>query len=376
MTTAAPMPVPFPFAAIAGQPQLRQALLLAAVDPGLGGVLIEGPRGTAKTTAARALAELLPGAPFVTLPLGASLESLVGTLDLGQALAGHELKFAPGLLARAHGGVLYVDEINLLPDALIDSLLDAGGERRQRGRARRHLAPACGALRAGRHDEPGRGHAAPAAARPLRPVRAAAQHRDATERQAIVRARLAFDADPQGFRATHATAETELVAALARARAIVADRVGLALWRRGARSRRARCALHRAGRRPARRPRDAAFARALAAWDGASAITTATCSAWPRRCCCTGASREPQCASGRRAHALRAPASHAAGNASPPGGGQRRRGQAGLGRAAARARRHRAREAAAPADPFLRTRRPPQKKPEPPGRRTRWRTPG
>jgi len=118
------LPPQFPFTALAGQPALRQALLLAAVDPGLGGVLIEGPRGTAKSTAARALAELLPDAPFVSLPLGASLEHLVGSLDLGQAIAGHALRFAPGLLAKAHGGVLYVDEVNLLPDPLIDALLD------------------------------------------------------------------------------------------------------------------------------------------------------------------------------------------------------------------------------------------------------------
>ena len=227
MTTAAPMPVPFPFAAIAGQPQLRQALLLAAVDPGLGGVLIEGPRGTAKTTAARALAELLPGAPFVTLPLGASLESLVGTLDLGQALAGHELKFAPGLLARANGGVLYVDEINLLPDALIDSLLDAAASGvnvvERDGISHRHAArfvlvgtmnPEEGTLRPQLLDRFG-------LCVQLRNIE------DAAERQAIVRARLAFDADPQGFRTTHAKAQAELAAALVRARSLVADATAL-----------------------------------------------------------------------------------------------------------------------------------------------------
>ena len=229
MTTpdSAALPLPFPFAAIAGQPHLRQALLLAAVDPGLGGVLIEGPRGTAKSTAARALAELLAGAPFVTLPLGASLEHLVGTLDLGQALAGHEVRFAPGLLARAHGGVLYVDEVNLLPDALIDSLLDvaaSGVNRVERdGISHRHAArfvlvgtmnPEEGALRPQLLDRFGlcvRLH----------------NIDDAAARTAIVRARLAFDADPPGFRATHADAQGALALALGRARATLADRDAL-----------------------------------------------------------------------------------------------------------------------------------------------------
>jgi magnesium chelatase subunit I len=226
-TDSAALPLPFPFAAIAGQPQLRQALLLAAVDPGLGGVLIEGPRGTAKSTAARALAELLAGAPFVTLPLGASLEHLVGTLDLGQALAGHEVRFAPGLLARAHGGVLYVDEVNLLPDALIDSLLDVAASGvnsiERDGISHRHAArfvlvgtmnPEEGELRPQLLDRFGlcvRLH----------------NIDDAAARTAIVRARLAFDADPQGFRAVHADAQAALALALGRARATVADRDAL-----------------------------------------------------------------------------------------------------------------------------------------------------
>ncbi len=115
----------YPFAALVGQPALQQALLLAAVDPGIGGVLVSGPRGTAKSTAARALAELLPEGRLVTLPLAASEDRVTGSLDINAALQEGEARFSPGLLAQAHQGVLYVDEINLLPDALVDTLLDA-----------------------------------------------------------------------------------------------------------------------------------------------------------------------------------------------------------------------------------------------------------
>jgi magnesium chelatase subunit D len=114
----------FPWAAVIGQERLKQALLLCAIDPAIGGVLVRGPRGVAKTTLARAFAELLPGR-FVELPLGATEERVAGSLDLGRALGQGEVQFSPGLLARAHDGVLYVDEVNLLPDALVDLLLDA-----------------------------------------------------------------------------------------------------------------------------------------------------------------------------------------------------------------------------------------------------------
>ena len=121
----------FPFSAIVGQDDLKLALVLAAVDPTIGGVLISGERGTAKSTAARGLAALLPKtaagkyAPFVELPLGATEDRVVGSIDISRVLQDGSTELRSGLLARADGGVLYVDEVNLLPDHIVDLLLDA-----------------------------------------------------------------------------------------------------------------------------------------------------------------------------------------------------------------------------------------------------------
>ena len=115
----------FPFSAVVGQDEARMALLLAAVDPGIGGVLLRGDKGSAKSTLARGLAGMLPGgAPFVELPLGATEDRVLGTIDLKAALTEGDTVFRSGLLSAAHGGVLYVDEVNLLPDHLVDVLLD------------------------------------------------------------------------------------------------------------------------------------------------------------------------------------------------------------------------------------------------------------
>lgn len=121
--------IDFPFSAVQGQPLFKLALLLATVNPLLGGVLIVGPRGCAKSTLARGLSDLLPtskgdNAEFVTLPLGATEEMLIGTLDIENLLADKKMLFSAGLLKKADGGVLYVDEVNLLPDHLVDQLLD------------------------------------------------------------------------------------------------------------------------------------------------------------------------------------------------------------------------------------------------------------
>lgn len=229
LTTAAPaslgpLPTPaadridFPFSALVGQTQLQLALLLCAVDPAIGGVLIEGPRGSAKSTSARALAELLPAGAFINLPLGSSEEQLVGSLDLEVALQDGRVQFRPGLLAQAHEGVLYVDEVNLLADGLVDLLLDvcASGINRIERDGISHQHPACIALVGTMNPEEGE----------LRPqlldrfglfVRVGALD-DAAERVAIVRSRLAFDLDPAAFARAHAEAQQTLVERIADAR--------------------------------------------------------------------------------------------------------------------------------------------------------------
>ncbi|PFH13668.1 ATP-binding protein [Burkholderia sp. JKS000303] len=212
----------FPFAALVAQQPLQQALLLAAIDPSLGGVLVSGPRGTAKSTAARALAELLPEGEFVTLPLSASDEQVTGTLDLAHALAENGVRFRPGLLARAHRGVLYVDEVNLLADGLVDTLLDvaASGVNVVERDGVSHAHDARFVLVGTMNPEEGE----------LRPqlldrfglMVELENCFDAAQREQIVKARLAFDLDPDAFGARHATAQHALGERIRAARARLA----------------------------------------------------------------------------------------------------------------------------------------------------------
>ena len=150
------MKTPFPFSAIVGQDEMKTAMILTAIDPTIGGVLVFGDRGTGKSTAVRALAALLPPitrvegcpvnsvrhedvpdwagletkqiseapTPVVDLPLGATEDRVTGALDIEKALTRGEKAFEPGLLARANRGYLYIDEVNLLEDHIVDLLLD------------------------------------------------------------------------------------------------------------------------------------------------------------------------------------------------------------------------------------------------------------
>ena len=223
----------YPFVAIVGQEQLKQALLLCAVDPTLGGLLIRGDKGSAKSTAARGLTEILPAilrvpgcafncspdaplkecpqcqpqisapvhsaVPFINLPLGATEDRVLGSLDFERALRDGHQAFKPGLLASAHRGLLYIDEVNLLADHLVDVLLDVaamGVNTVQReGLSISH--PARITLLGTMNQEEGE----------LRPqlldrfglMVDVSAPRDPLTRAEVVRRRLAFEADPQGF---------------------------------------------------------------------------------------------------------------------------------------------------------------------------------
>lgn len=221
----------FPFTAVCGQDHFKLALILAAINPAIGGVVISGPRGCAKSTLARGFADLLPEhqpteveaerllpAEFVTLPLGASEEMLLGSLDLEQVLNDKQVKFRPGLLSRAHGGVLYVDEVNLLPDHLVDLLLDvaaSGINRVERdGISHHHRAefllvgtmnPDEGELRPQLHDRFGLS------------VQLTNQYTP-QERVEIVKRRELFDTDPEGFCEHYRAGQRGLIQRISQAR--------------------------------------------------------------------------------------------------------------------------------------------------------------
>jgi magnesium chelatase subunit I len=244
---------PYPFSAIVGQGELKLGLLLCVVNPGIGGVMVMGHRGTAKSTAVRALAAMLPpikavaGCPYtcapeadgacahtrspasangkpaarkpashaipvpvVDLPLGATEDRVCGTLDIERALSQGVQAFAPGLLARANRGFLYIDEVNLLEDHLVDVLLDVAASGvnvvEREGVSVRHPA---------RFVLVGSGNPEEGDLRPQLLDRFGLHARittitDVAERVEIVKRRRAYDADPHGFAETWAKETAKL----------------------------------------------------------------------------------------------------------------------------------------------------------------------
>ena len=257
------MPIAFPFSAIVGQDEMKRALLIAATDQTIGGVMVFGDRGTGKSTAIRALAALLPpiaavrgcpyhcdpkadltacaddcvlkraaglglktdkiATPVVDLPLGATEDRVVGALDLERALTRGEKRFEPGLLARAHRGFLYIDEVNLLEDHLVDLLLDVAtsGENvvEREGLSVRHPA---------RFVLVGSGNPEEGELRPQLLDRFGLSVEVRTpevlaERVEVLRRRDAFDRDPESFIAKWAPADARVRKQVLAARARLAE---------------------------------------------------------------------------------------------------------------------------------------------------------
>ena len=251
------MPTLFPFTAIVGQARLKRALVLNAVSPAIGGVLIRGERGTAKSTAARALAQLLPDiqvvadcpfacdpaepdalcdlcreraargetlpvamrrVPFADLPVSATEDRVVGALDMERAIQAGERRFEPGLLAAAHRGILYIDEVNLLDDHVVDILLDAAAMGvnivEREGISFSHPARfiLIGTM------NPEEGELRPQLLDRFALMVTVQGLLDPTERAEVIGRRLTYESDPVGFYRRWTDAEARLTARIVQAR--------------------------------------------------------------------------------------------------------------------------------------------------------------
>lgn len=242
----------YPFSAVVGHDDLRLALLLNSVHPGIGGVLVRGEKGTAKSTIVRALAALLPEASVVAgcrfscdperpdphcpdgphvdadddtrparlveLPVGATEDRLIGSLDLERALTEGVRAYQPGLLAAAHRGVLYVDEVNLLHDHLVDLLLDAAAMGRAHvEREGVSVSHAASFLLVGTMN-PEEGELRPQLLDRFGLTVEVRASRDVPTRTEVIRRRLAFEADPAGFAERWSDADAELATRIVAAR--------------------------------------------------------------------------------------------------------------------------------------------------------------
>ena len=245
----------FPFSAVVGSEDMALALILTTVSPDVGGVLVRGEKGTAKTTMVRALAQVLPGiavvegcrfscnpldpdptcpdgphdhpvsksrpARLVELPVGATEDRVIGSLDLRQALGVGAVVYEPGLLAAAHRGILYVDEVNLLHDHLVDLLLDAAAMGRSTvERDGVSVAHAARLILIGTMN-PEEGELRPQLLDRFGLTVEIAAPRDPELRAEVVRRRMAFDRDAAYFVATYAADEQQLRARIARAQTLL-----------------------------------------------------------------------------------------------------------------------------------------------------------
>jgi magnesium chelatase subunit D len=245
----------FPFSAVVGSEDMALALILTTISPEVGGVLVRGEKGTAKTTMVRALADVLPSisviegcrfscdpadpdptcpdgphdhplatsrpARLVELPVGATEDRVIGSLDLRQALGVGQVVYEPGLLAAAHRGILYVDEVNLLHDHLVDLLLDAAAMGRSTvEREGVSIAHAARLILIGTMN-PEEGELRPQLLDRFGLTVEIAAPRDPELRAEVIRRRMAFDRDPAAFVATYAVSEEELRLRIITARSLL-----------------------------------------------------------------------------------------------------------------------------------------------------------